>query len=170
MKKMFAILAVAAIALLSACNNNETKSDTSYLTDAAAAVAVPTEVEPAPQIVTPEKIGVSKMETKFTPFPKFDGGEAYELNFTIGLKLKADSTSREIPVHIVASSSTKGDSDKDIDVLIAQKMYNDVLTAKPEDVRVTLLDKHVIKIATAEKWEGNKFTPAVILWQDPVFK
>jgi hypothetical protein len=169
MKNLF-LLAVMAIALLSACsNNNETKPDTSWLTDSSAAVTAPAEVA-TPKIVIPEKIGVSKMETKFTPFPKFDGGEGYELNFTIGLKLKTDSASREIPVHTVAFSPTKGGSDQDIDVLIAQKTYNAIYTANPEDVRVTILDNHVTKIATAEKWEGNKFTPAVILWQDPTFK
>jgi len=173
MKNLFVILAVTAIALLSACNNTETKSDTSWLSDTSEVVQLPmVEEAPQPKIITPERVGVSELEFDFTPAPQCDGGACARVQFEIAILAENGIT---YPADVYVSiflHQEDGDPRTDPQILAAKKLHKKLLSLTMEEIksfRATLLNEELVQIVTIERWDGNTFIPSKIIWEKKTY-
>lgn len=166
MKKYFLpVFALFVLFLAVSCGNSDQTNNTEWL-DAPAT----SDEKKEPQTVTPLKIGVSAPKEEKTPAPQCDGGECYHYDFTIGFQVADEPNTLQVDYRARAFSLEKGGTKSAPEILDAKNAYNILSKANPEDLEVTLDGGKVIKILLKEKWEdGNKFSPAVVLWQKTDF-
>ncbi len=117
-------------------------------------------------VVIPEAFGASKIEIDFTPYPKYDGGEGYEVSFTIGIKLKGENKSRSIAVSERAFGPYVGAAKEKENIKKAISLHFDVTHTNAENIQITLFKNNVVKIVEKELWVGKTFTPEKVIWQD----
>jgi len=159
MKKLFLIASISITLFLVSCDNTERKQ-----TETPKAVEPKTVVKKI-ESVTPNSIGVSKITTKFISYPKCDGGECYDVEFTIGVKIKGEQKSRVIPVRAGGYVKEKNGAKTQESVLEAEKLHKKMISINPKKVIVTLVDNQVTKIILIEEWQGKIFTPETVLWE-----
>lgn len=156
MKKIFFLIAMA-IAATSCSSNQEPKKD-----------APPASIlKPKEEVKTvfPKSIGVSAIQTAYTPFPKCDGGECYDVSFTIGISLAGESKSRTIPIAEKTFSGEKDTAKKLPEVLKTLGLHKTILNTAPSEVVVTLQNDEIVEVVKIEHWDGNVFSPQILLWK-----
>ncbi len=166
---IFVVLVVLmAVLALASCGSGGTKTQSSNVPAVMPpAESVKTAAIPAPVVVAiPEAIGVSKPNVKFTPYPDCDGGECYNIEFAIGVRLKGKAESLMVHISRFAYARKVGGAKKDPEYMKAKRLHDTLSSIDPKKVSVTLIGDKVTKIVLLEEWQGNKFAPEEVLWEE----
>lgn len=114
--------------------------------------------------VTPDKVGVSNMINKFTPYPDCDGGECVSVEFIIAVQIS--EALYQVKLSEMSFTREKGKAKEDNRIVTATLIHSLVTKIPAKEVLVALVNHEVVKISTKEIWgTGGYFTPPEVLWQ-----
>jgi hypothetical protein len=171
MKNLIIVAALAIVVLMTSCESCsksgrkviEKQKREQAVKDSLAALE--DSLAKMPVILTPEKIGVSEMETEFTPFPNCDGGEGYRISFTIAVKLAGEEKSRTVDFLKVCWFPEPGVAKKSKDAKYAVRVYESLTKADPKKTEVTIVEDKIVRISSKEEWKKDGvFVPSEILY------
>lgn len=116
-------------------------------------------------LFTPDKIGVTELIKKFTPYPNFDGGTGMEISFSVGVQHKEKIYQVECDeIFYFGENLTQLKAEKDqkvADIILTHYLlkntpisYVDVLVVKGE----------IVKITRRSAFIADDFYPTKVIW------
>jgi hypothetical protein len=166
MKKIVSLTIVALFSLLlAACSDRGPVVKTGPATESAPPkVYTSPAASLAPVTRTVKAIVISKLNTEFTSKPNCDGGECYDIDFTVAFKFDGYKTVAE-NFSFQSFSYEPGTAKSDPRVVSGKKLYDTLSKIDPEKLSLTLTDDKVTKITRVQEEQGTTLIPEEVLWE-----
>ena len=116
-------------------------------------------------LFSPEKIGVTELVEKFTPYPQYDGGTGMDVSFSIGIQYKGKTYQIDVDGREFFSENISKEKAKN-GQLISNLILTHYLSANtPKDyIDVLVVKGEVVKLTRRSAFIANEFYPTKVIW------